>query len=188
MPSAPTVSFRRMRDATVADFELIERNDEATARLLPERVLALVRMLAEDDGAYRISRLRHCLQAATRAERDGADDDWIVACLLHDAGDVVAPFTHGQVAAEILRPFVREEVVWTVRQHGLFQLYYNPTLPPERRRARERFADHPHYAATVDFCERWDQCSFDPDYRDEPIEHFEPLVRACLTRTPRDLG
>ena len=187
MTSREIVSFRRMRDATAEDFAIIERNDLLTARDLPDRVLALLRMLEEDDGAYQVSRLRHVLQTATRAERAGADDEWVLAALLHDVGDVIAPFTHGQVAAEILRPFVPEEVAWTVRHHGLFQRFYDVRLPDEQRRARERFVDHPHYAATVEFCERWDQCSFDPDYRDEPLEHFEPLVRELLTRAPAEL-
>jgi predicted HD phosphohydrolase len=173
-----------MRDGTADDFRLIEANDEITARELPDRILEHLRLLDEDDGAYQISRLAHVLQTATRAERDGADADWVVGALLHDVGDVLAPHTHGEVAAEILRPFVRSEVVWVVRHHGISQRYYNASLPEDRRFARERLRDHEHYQAAVDFCERWDQCSFDPGYDTEPLEHFEPALRQVLGRVP----
>ena len=184
MTSSDTVSFRHLKEATVHDFELIEQNDEATAVELADRILNQLRLLDEDDGAYKISRLRHVLQTATRAERDGAGDDWIVGALLHDVGDVLAPYTHGEVAAEILRPFVRDEVVWTVRHHGVFQRIYNISLDDSRRNSRETFRDHPHYQAAIDFCVRWDQCSFDPDYDNEDLAHFEPILRRVLSRRP----
>lgn len=184
MSTAPRVSFRQMRDGTAADFRLVAENDAATARELPDRILEHLRLLAEDDGAYQISRLDHVLQTASRAERDGADDDWIVGALLHDLGDVLAPFTHAEVAAEILRPFVRDEVSWVVRHHGIFQRFYNKSLDEAARHSREAFADHPHYRAAVDFCERWDQCSFDPAYDTPPLDHFEPVLRRVLTRQP----
>ena len=42
-------------------------------------------------SGYKITRLQHGLQSATRAENDGVDIDWIVAALLHDIGDGLAP-------------------------------------------------------------------------------------------------
>ena len=140
--------------------------------------------MALDDGAYKISRLDHVLQCATRASRDGADDDWVAAALLHDLGDVLAPFTHGQVAAEILRPFVKDEVTWVVRNHGIFQMFYNKSLSPQERHSRDQFKDHPNYQLAVDFCEKWDQCSFDPHYPTEKLEFFTPLIKRVFTRSP----
>ncbi len=101
-----TVSFRSMEEPTPSDFDIIAANDRQTDRELPGRILAHLEMQANDAGAYRVDRLTHVLQTATRAEADGADDDWIVGCLLHDLGDVLAPHTHTEVAAEIIRPFV----------------------------------------------------------------------------------
>ncbi len=118
-----TVSFTAMKNGTPDDYQLIAANDAETASELPNRLIAHLKEMAADDGAYQISRLDHVLQCATRAHRDGADDDWLIAALLHDIGDVLAPFTHGQVAAEIIRPFVRSEVTWVVRNHGTFQMY-----------------------------------------------------------------
>lgn len=179
------VGFTRMSKGVAADFDLIAAEDEAYARELPDRVLAHLSLQAVDDGAYQIDRLQHLLQSATRAERDGADDDWVAAALLHDIGDVLAPFSHGEIAATILRPFVRPEVEWVVRQHGTFQRVYYANLPPGERYARERLRGHPWYERAVEFCADWDQCSFDPDYDIHSIEHFEPLLRRVLTRTPR---
>ena len=36
------------------------------------------------------------------------------------------------------------------------------------------------FEKTAEFCERWDQTSFDPDYETMPLEAFEPLVRRVI--------
>ena len=121
MPQDKSVSFTAMKEGTVEDFEIIAANDEQTTKELPDRLIAHLQEMAKDDGAYKISRLDHVLQCATRAYRDNAEDDWVIAALLHDIGDVLAPFTHGQVAAEIIRHFVKDEVAWVGSQHGFFE-------------------------------------------------------------------
>jgi predicted HD phosphohydrolase len=184
MSDEQKVSFTAMKDGTVADFQIIAANDEMTAEELPKRIMSHLEEMAADDGAYQISRLDHVLQCATRALRDGTDDDWVIAALLHDLGDVLAPFTHGQVAAEILLPFVREEVAWVVRHHGIFQMHYNKALADQARRSRDKFEDEPAYQLAVDFCEKWDQCSFDPNYDHFELAYFEPLVQRVFSRVP----
>lgn len=178
------VSFVHMQDGTSADYDLIDANDQASAAELSERILAHLRLMAWDDGAYRIDRLQHVLQTATRAERDGADEDWVVAALLHDLGDVLAPFSHGEYAAEILRPFLRADVCWVVRHHPTFQRHYFANLPAAERNARDQFRGHEHYQLAVDFCQNWDQCSFDPEYDTLPLAHFESLLRRVFSREP----
>ena len=173
-----------MRDGTAEDYLIIRRNDQITAQELPERVMSHLSEMALDDGAYQVSRLEHVVQCATRAYRDGADDDWVIAALLHDLGDVLAPYTHGQVASEIIRPFVKKEVTWVVRNHGIFQMYYNKSLSTKERNSRDQFKDHPYYQLAVDFCENWDQCSFDPEYQSEDLVFFEPLLRRVFSRDP----
>lgn len=182
--SKSRVSFTAMKDGTREDFLIIKANDEQTDRELPDRLIRMLLEMDKDDGAYHISRLGHVLQCATRAERDGADDDWIIGALMHDVGDVLAPFTHGQVAYEILRPFVNEEVAWVVKHHGVFQMHYNKSLTDEQRKSREQFKDHPYYQSAIDFCENWDQNCFDPNYATEDLEHFVPLIQKVFTKTP----
>lgn len=176
------VGFTRMQDGTEAEYALLHRLEERYAAGLADRLLAQLETLEEGLSGYRISRLGHSLQSATRAERDGADIDWIVAALLHDIGDGLAPFNHDSLAADILAPYVREEVTWVVRHHGIFQLaYYGDKIGADPE-ARRKYADSPHYDAAVTFCARWDQTSFDPDYATPPLSHFAPMVREVFAR------
>ena len=104
----------------------------------------------------------------------------MVCALLHDIGDYLAPANHSEVAAVMLRPYVSERNYWIVKHHGLFQGYYYFHHYGQDRNARDRLKDHPYYQATVDFCEFYDQPSFDPEYAAEPLSHFEPMVRRVL--------
>jgi len=180
------VSFRAMQDGTREDYLLLDESERLYARGLADRVLEGLARLDHSLEGYPLSRLGHSLQAATRATRDGADEELVAAALLHDIGDELAPYNHAEFAAAILRPYVRPEVTWIVAQHGLFQNYYYVHHFGGDRNARERYRDHPWYAACAHFCAQWDQCSFDPDYRSEPLGFFEPLVRRIFGRTPHD--
>ncbi len=181
-----TVSFRQMKDGTRADYQLLERHEREYARALPERVLAALQKLDAGLDGYPVSRLGHSLQTATRALRDGADDELVVAALLHDVGDDLAPYNHAELAAAILRPYVRPEVTWIVEQHGLFQSYYYAHHYDRDRNGRERFRGHRWFDACAAFCERWDQASFDPAYASEALERFVPLVREVFGRPAHD--
>ncbi len=183
MPARETVSFTRMKDGTAEDYALLERLEKPFLAGTADRLLAeLAAQDAETLPGYRISRLTHGLQAATRARRDGADLDWVVAALLHDIGDRLAPQNHDRMAAEILRPYVREEVAWVVEHHGVFQMAYYAHHHGGDPEARQRFAGHPCFRSCAEFCERWDQASFDPDYPTEPLEAFAEDVRAVFAR------
>jgi len=180
------VSFRQMQDGTREDYLLLDESERRYALGLADRVLESLRRLDHSLEGYPVSRLGHSLQAATRAFRDRADEELVVAALLHDIGDELAPYNHAEVAAGILRPYVREEVTWIVAHHGLFQNYYYVHHFGGDRNARERLRGHPAYDACVHFCAAWDQSSFDPDYASEPLATFEPMVRRIFARAPHD--
>ncbi|HYC10533.1 MAG TPA: HD domain-containing protein [Steroidobacteraceae bacterium] len=180
------VSFRRMADGTREDYLLLDESERRYATGLAERVLEALAKLDHSLEGYPVSRLEHSLQAASRAQRDGADEELIVAALLHDIGDELAPYNHAEFAASIIRPYVRAEVTWIVAQHGLFQNYYYVHHFGGDRNARDRLRAHPYYQACVHFCAAWDQCSFDPDYPSERLEYFEPMLRRILAREPHD--
>jgi predicted HD phosphohydrolase len=180
------VSFRRMEDGSREDYELLDRSEREYARHLPDHLLASLMKLDHSLEGYPVSRLGHSLQAATRAMRDGADDELLVAALIHDIGDELAPYNHTEIAAAIIRPYVRPEVTWIVEQHGLFQNYYYVHHFGGDRNAREQFRDHPWYQACKNFCANWDQNSFDPDYPSEPLSTFEPVLRRVFSRPPHD--
>ena len=182
--TAPTVSFTSMAEGTREDYELLERLETEFAAETADRVLAELRGLAGSLAGYQVDRLEHSLQTATRAYRDRADEELVVAALLHDIGDLLAPCGHSEVAAAVLRPYVSARTCWIVRHHGLFQLYYYAHYLGGDRNARDRYRDHPWYQDAVDFCHRWDQPSFDPDYQSLPLEFFEPMVRRVFAREP----
>jgi predicted HD phosphohydrolase len=181
-----TVSFRAMKDGTREDYLLLDQSERDFAVTLPDRVLEAMRELDHSLQGYPVSRLGHCLQVATRACNDGADEEMVLAALIHDIGDELAPYNHAELAASIIRPYVRPEVSWIVEQHGLFQTYYYVHHMGGDRYARERLRGHQWFDACAAFCERWDQASFDPDYPTQPLEAFEPLVRKIFSRAPHD--
>lgn len=182
-----TVSFTAMKDGTEEDYRLLAELEKPYLRLTADRVLAELRRQGEEtlDG-YKITRLDHGLQSATRARRDGADLDWIVGTLLHDIGDGLAPQNHDRFSAEVIRPFVRWDVAWVVEHHGIFQMLYYGHHYGWDRDARDRFKDHPCFDSCAEFCERWDQSSFDPSYDADSLETFEPLVREVFDRKAWD--
>ena len=176
-----TVSFTDMKSGTREDYLLLDRLEQAHVATLPGRILEALQRLQGGLAGYRIDRLEHSLQTATRAELDGADSQWIVAALVHDIGDDLAPMNHSEFAASLLKPYVREEVHWVIAHHGLFQMAYYAHHLGKDPHARERYRDHPYYDICVRFCEQWDQASFDPDFPTQPLSHFEPLVTEIFT-------
>jgi predicted HD phosphohydrolase len=180
------VGFRHMEDGTREDYLLLDESERRYAQGVAERVLESMHKLDHSLYGYRVTRLQHSLQAATRALHDGADEEMMLAALLHDIGDELAPYNHAEMAAAIVRPYVRPEVAWVVEHHGLFQNYYYVHHLGGDRYARDRLRDHRWYGACVHFCAAWDQCSFDPDYPSESLDFFAPLVRRIFARTPHD--
>jgi predicted HD phosphohydrolase len=163
----------------------IENYLDDDLRLVPDRVLAMLRSMGTLHQGFAVSQLDHCLQTATRAERDGASLDMVVASLCHDIGKTFSNMNHPAIAAEMLRPWVSDEAYWVVKYHQDFQgrhYYARIGMDPEMRRRHE---GHEHYDMAARFADEWDQTAFDPDYRSEPLEHFEPMVREVFSRTPR---
>jgi len=184
--AAERASFHSMQEGTAQDWAIIASRIQHDAAALPDRVLAHLRLL-DGDGGFAVDRLTHSLQTATRAERAGRGDEYVLAALLHDIGDTVAMYNHADIGAAILKPFVAPELHWMVEHHTEFQGYYYFHHLGFDREARERYRDNPNFAFTEEFCAAYDQTSFDPDYATEPLEHFEPLVRQLLA-APRKQG
>ena len=177
------VNFVNMKDGTREEYELLARLEKPYLALTADRVLEELKRAGEATlEGYKITRLQHGLQSGTRALRDGADLDWVVGALLHDIGDGLAPQNHDKMSAEVIRPFVRWDVAWTVEHHGIFQMLYYGHHYGWNRNARDQFKDHPVFDNCAEFCERWDQSSFDPDYPTETLEIFEPMVREVFGR------
>jgi len=181
------VSFTRMKDGTREEYEFLNAHEIDHGRHTADRLLKALVDLDRSLSGYQVTRLGHSVQCATRAWRDGADMDWVTGALLHDIGDIYAPYNHDEYAAAILKPFIREQVTWCVHAHGDFQmLYYGHHLQGLDQHKRERHRGHAYFDDCAEFCERWDQASFDPDYNDLPLEFFAPMVREVFAREPYD--
>ncbi len=172
-----------MDKGTKEDYDLIAIHDSENERSLLKRVIQWLQMM-DGESPYQISRLQHSLQTATRAEKDGADVETIVCALLHDIGDVISPSNHSQVSAALLRPYISEKNYWIVLNHGLFQGYYWMHYYDEDRNLRDKYKDHKYYNNTLEFCEKWDQTSFDPNFKSLKLKDFEPLIRKIFSRKP----
>lgn len=180
------VKFTAMKDGDAEDYAMLDVHERDYASGTADRLLGALVELDESMSGYQVTRLGHSLQAATRAWRAGADTDWVVAALLHDIGDIYAPYNHDEYAAAILKPFVREQVTWVVEKHGDFQRLYYAHHVGGNRHARDRFKSHAYYDDCAEFCEAWDQSSFDPDYPMMTVQDFAPLVREVFARKAYD--
>lgn len=180
------VAFTQMKDGTKEEYEFLTAHEVDHTKHTAKRLMDALVDLDQSLSGYKVTRLGHSLQSATRAWRAGADIDWVVSALLHDIGDIYAPYNHDEYAATILRPFVREQCVWCVQTHGDFQmLYYGHHVGGDPNK-RDRFKDSPYFDDCAAFCENWDQTSFDPDYDDLPLKFFAPMVEEVFARTPYD--
>ena len=180
------VSFKRMDEGTSQDYAFLNALEYEFVVALPDRLLAALTGLEGSLAGYQISRLEHSLQSATRAEADRADIELIVGALIHDLGDDLAPLNHSQLAATIIRPYVRAEVAWIIEHHGVFQAYYYGDAMGVDKNARDIYRDHAWFDSCEQFCRDWDQIAFDPDYPTKPLAHFEPMLREIFTRPPFD--
>lgn len=181
-----TVSFLQMKDGTREDYLMLDKSERDFAVGLPSRVMESLARLDHSLEGYKVSRLEHSLQSATRAEADGADPEMVVAALIHDIGDELAPYNHAEIAAGLIRPYVRAEVTWVIEKHGIFQMYYYAHHLGGNRNARDEFRGHEWYESCNRFCESWDQASFDPDYATKPLSYWEPMVRQIFGRKAHD--
>lgn len=179
-----TVSFTRMQDGTAAEYEFLDGLEAEYVKGLPSRIEASLANLEHSFSGYKISRLEHSLQSATRALRDGRSVEYVIAALVHDIGDELAPHSHSEMAASILRPYVSEKLYWIIKTHGVFQMYYYGEQMGMDKNARDRYRDNPWFDEAVEFCEHYDENCFDPDYESESLDFFRPMLNEVFTREP----
>ena len=173
-------TFRAMQEGTAEDWSIISEHFRPFAKNLPDRILAHLRLLDGDYGGFPIDRLEHSIQTATRAHRDGRDEEYVICALLHDIGDTLGSYNHPDIAAAILKPFVSEANLWMVQHHGIFQghnFFHHIGLD---RHMRDQFAGHPHAERTAEFVARYDNPAFDPTAPMRPLSHFEPMLRRVM--------
>ena len=178
------VSFTEMKNGTKEDYLFLNKHEKNFANNTADRILKFMSGLTETLEGYQISRLEHSLQSATRAYKNNESEEMVVACLLHDIGDELAPLNHSEYAASVLKPYVSEKTHWIIEKHGEFQMYYYAHHLGADRLKREKYKDHKYYQDTINFCEKYDQCSFDPEYKSMRLEEFAPMVKRIFSRKP----
>ena len=178
------VKFTQMKDGTKEDYLLLDKHEKKYIKGTADRLMKFMSSLNTTLEGYQVTRLEHSLQTATRALNDKAEDEMIVAALLHDIGDELAPLNHSEYAAAVLKPYVSEKTHWIIEKHGEFQMYYYAHHLGGNRNQRDKYRGHKYYQETLDFCEKWDQMSFDPNFKSLPLEKFEPLVKKIFSRKP----
>lgn len=174
--------FTRMDQSTTEEWMAIGREVAVRQNRMPHMIKSMLRQLEAQVDGFEINQLQHGLQTATRAERDGAPEEMIVAALCHDIGKVISVVNHPAIAAEILKPYVSRETYDIIRTHQDFQgkhYYALMGLDPNARRQYER---EPWYELATKFTDEWDQTSFDPNYDTLPLEHFEPMLDRVFSR------
>ena len=178
------VKFKQMKDGTKEEYLLLDKHEKKYIEGTADRLINFMSGLNNTLEGYQITRLEHSLQTATRALNDQADDEMIVASLLHDIGDELAPLNHSEIAAAVLKPYVTEKTHWIIEKHGEFQMYYYAHHLNGNRNQREKYKGHKYYQDTVNFCENWDQKSFDPNFKSLTLKEFEPYIKKIFSRTP----
>ena len=178
------VSFTEMKKGSKEDYLFLDKHEKNFASKTADRILKFMSGLTDTLEGYQVTRLEHSLQSATRAYKNGENEEMIVAALLHDIGDELAPMNHSEYAAAILKPYVSEKTHWIVEKHGEFQMYYYAHHLGGNKNQREKYKNHKYYQDTINFCEKYDQNSFDPNYKSLPLEFFKPMVKKIFSRKP----
>ena len=147
----------------------------------------------------------HLLQSANLAQKNGLSDKMVLACLLHDVA--VAGFIradHGYWGAQLVEPYVDEEVSWAIRAHQALRFFPDESVGyeyPENYRALfgDDYRPDPYVVAAYEEARRhkWymsariicvnDLYSFDPDVHVE-LGQFEDVIGREFRQPPEGLG
>ena len=184
--SAPRAAFHTLSEANGDDWRIIERAElEYRRNHGPGRgLLKMMAAIANDDPlGVAVNLYTHSLQTATRVLRAGRDEELIVVALFHDLPEAFSDNHHGLLAAQMLAPWLSERRTWLMIHHVEFQAYHFANHPTRDRNERDRHIGHPYFAETAEFCESYDQNSFDPDYPTLELADFEPIVQRFFGRS-----
>ena len=179
--------FNRHISVQYIEYLLLDKYEKEYINGTADRILKFMGGLNSTLEGYKITRLEHSLQTATRAFYDKANEEMIVAALLHDIGDTLGPSNHADIAATILEPYVSEENHWIVKHHGIFQGYYFFHFLGLDKNMRDKYIDSPYFESCREFCEKYDQNSFDPEYDSLDLDFFIPMVKDLFKKPKKSI-
>ena len=154
---------------------------------------------------YRFGPSMHLLQSARLAVKNGVSEKIVLACLLHDIA--IAGFIrsdHGYWSAQLLEPYVDEEVTWGIRYHQALRFfpdesvgYRYPELylklfgadyvPEPHIQEAHRYARNHKWYMTSRLITVNDLYSFDPSVKVE-LEEFTDVVGRHFRQPKEGLG
>jgi predicted HD phosphohydrolase len=177
-----------MDEGRIEDWMAIGQAVTVRQSTMPKVIKAMLLQLEEQVDGFAVNQLHHGLQTATRALRDGASEELIVAALCHDIGKVISVENHPAIAAEILKPYVSRETYEIVRTHQDFQGRHYYALMGRDPEARRQYESESWYQTACTFTDEWDQTSFDPEYDTLPLSHFEPMLEHVFASAGREIA
>ena len=176
------MTFTRMDQGAVEDWKVIGQAVSERQARMPQIIKAMLLQLEEQVDGFAVDQLQHGLQTATRALRDGASEELIIAALCHDIGKVISVENHPAIGAEILKPYVSRETYEIIRTHQDFQGRHYYALMGKDPEARNQYENEPWYELACRFTDGWDQTAFDPEYETLPLSYFEPMIERVFAR------
>jgi predicted HD phosphohydrolase len=166
----PRTTFTNTEHSNTLDWAMIGLAVRFQAPAQPDRFLALLHRLGGLSFGYPLTLLDHSLQVATRARRDGASDDLVLAALCHRLGMALSIEGYAELSAAMLRGYVSEPAYRVVRHHAEY------AQAGAQRRAR--YVAQPWHPDAVRFVDTWAAPAWSASYDTLPLSAFEALVRA----------
>lgn len=142
----------------------------------PMQIMDTLRRLEPMQLGFAANQLTHSLMAGTLARRDGATDEEVVAALCHDIGKVLSIPNHGPIAAEMLKPYVSDDIYKAIYWHQDFQGAYYYEFLGKPGDLRENFRKESWFEMAEKLVDRWDAPAFDPGFEVDSLESFEDQV------------
>ena len=154
---------------------------------------------------YRFGPAVHLLQSARLAQKNGMPEKLVLACLIHDIGNIgFIRADHGYWAAQLVEPYVDEEVAFAIRYHQVLRFYpdesvgytypqsyvrlFGADFTPEPYVEREyRYARNHKYYMSARLLTVNDLYAFDPDL-DVELEEFTDIVGRHFRQPEEGLG
>jgi len=177
------MAFTRMDEGKVEEWMIIGQQVMRRQAGMPAIIIKMLKQLEEQVDGFSVDQLQHGLQTATRAVRDGASEELIVAALCHDIGKVISVENHPAIAAEILRPYVSDETYEIIRTHQDFQGRHYYALMGKDPNERRKYEAMPWFELACKFTDEWDQTSYDPEYDTLGLSYFEPMIERVFSHS-----
>jgi predicted HD phosphohydrolase len=175
--------FTTMREGTQEDWaQIAVAHAEHQRNGVPRQIMDSLARVAPLELGFAADQLTHSLMTATLARRSGAADEEVVAALCHDLGKLFSVPNHGPVAAELLKPYVSDDIYHAVYWHQEFQGEHYFAFLGKDPAARERFRGEPWFAFAEKLVDEWDAPAFDPQFDVDPLESFAPEVERVFSR------